>query len=124
MNLHHLSSYAYGIKGTCHMSYYIFHLCYFSPMDRLCFVISSLLDFLWCDFSYDQELSLLRISDTCKFIVLHHISSVSMRCNFQYMTICGVITQHSGTSIIDNYFIYTMYHQLYTVSNVKKLEYS
>jgi hypothetical protein len=124
MDLHLLSSYAYGIKGTCHVSYYIFHLYYFSPMDRLCFVISSLLDYLWCDISYDQELSILRISVMCNFIDLHHIPPMSMRCIFQYMIICGVITQHAGTNIIDNYFIYTICHQLYTVSNVKKLEYT
>jgi hypothetical protein len=124
MDLHHLSSYAYGIKGTCHVSYIIFHLYYFSPMDRLCFVISSLLNLLWCDFCYDQELSLLRLSVICNFIDLHHIPHVPMKCFFQYMNIYGVISQHAGIFIIDNYFIYTIYLKLYTVSNVKKLEYS
>jgi hypothetical protein len=123
MDLHHLSSYAYGIKGTCHVSYTIFHLYYFSPMDRLCFVISSLLNLLWCDFSYDQELSLMRLSVICNFIGLHHIPPVPMRCFFQYMNNYSVISQYAGTFIIDKYFIYTIYHQIHSVSNVKKLEY-
>jgi hypothetical protein len=129
MEIQPLSPCAYDIMGTCHVSLSLVYLCYCSPMDRLCFVISSLLnllwcEFLWCDFHYDQVLSIMRLPDVCNFIGLHHFPIVPMRCFFLIMKSFCMISQYPGTFIIDKYFIYIIYHQTHTVSNVKKLEYS
>jgi hypothetical protein len=125
MDVHHLSPYACGIMGTCHVSYFIFHFGYFSHMDRTCYVISSLSDYLWCVISYAHELSYLRVTDICSYVFHFHTSSASMRCHY-YVTISHLcmIFQSLGTHNIDNYFIYTKHHQHIILSNVKKLEFS